>query len=85
MKPLKFKEAHIELNKPASMSAEECGGLWVHRSNQGESISVWTATFWQRVKFLFHGRIWIGVLSGYSQPPIWLDCTKTIFIKPKKK
>lgn len=83
MKPLKFKEAQIELKKPASMTDEECGSLWVHRSNQGECISAWTTSFWNRLKFLFHGKIWIGILSGPTQPPVWLECKKTVFEKVK--
>ncbi len=74
MKPLHFKEATIELKKPASMTDEECGSLFVHQSENGECISLW-----ERLKFLFHGKLWIGVLSGKTQPPVWLDMTETIF------
>lgn len=83
MKPVKFKEATIELQKPLSMTDEECNSLWVHRSENGECISLWAVPFWQRVKFLFHGKLWLGVLSGQTQPPVWLDMTKTVFIKDK--
>jgi len=85
MKAIKFKEAHLELKKPASMTDEECGGLWIHKTKRGECISVWTAPFWTRLKFLFHGKLWLGILSGSTQPPVWLDCRKTIFVYPKKK
>jgi len=81
MKPLHFEEAHIELKKPASMSDEECGSLWVYRSENGECISLWTVPFWKRLKFLFHGKLWLGINSGNTQPPVWLDMTKTVFIK----
>lgn len=84
MKPLYFKEATIELKKPQSMTDDECGSLWVHKS-QGQCISLWTVPFWQRVQFLFHGKLWLGVVSGNTQPPVWLDMTKTIFIKTKDK
>lgn len=84
MKPLKFKEAQIELKKPATMSDEKCSSLWVHRTEDNQCISLWTVPFWQRVKFLFHGKLWLGVLSGKTQPPVWLDMTKTVFIKEKK-
>jgi len=85
MKPLKFKEANVELKKPGNMTDEECTSLFVHRSERGECISLWTTSFWSRLKFLFHGKIWIGVLSGSTQPPIWLDCSKTVFRKTKPK
>lgn len=79
MKPLNFKESNIELKKPSSMTDEECSSLFVHRS-ETECISCWTAPFWERIKFLFHGKIWLGAY-GKSQPPVWLDCTKTVFLK----
>jgi hypothetical protein len=81
MIPLKFKEATIELKKPSSMSDEECGSLFVHQTEDGQCISLWTAPFWTRVKFLFHGKLWLGILSGSTQPPVWLDITETVFIK----
>lgn len=83
MKPKYFKEAQVELKKPSDMTDEECGSLWVHRSTDGECISLWTVSFWERVKFLFHGKLWIGIRSGKTQPPIWLDMTKTVFLKEK--
>jgi len=79
MKPIHFKEAQLKLTKPDSM--EDCGSLWVHNSDN-ECISLWTVPFWQRVKFLFHGNVWLGVHgSSKNQPPVWLDMTKTVFIK----
>lgn len=83
MKPIKFKESTIELSKPESMTADECGSLSIHQTKEGTCISCWEASFWDRVKFLFHGKIWLGVLSGITQPPVWLDCTNTVFIKQK--
>lgn len=80
MKPLEFKEATIELKKPKGMK-EPCGSLFVHQIEDGQCISLWTTSFWERLKFLFHGRLWVGILSGKSQPPIWLDMSKTVFKK----
>jgi len=31
MKPLHFKEATVELKKPASMTDDECGSLFIHQ------------------------------------------------------
>lgn len=80
MEPIFFKEANAELLKPPIMSDKECAPLPIYRENE-TCISCWKASFWQRVKFLFHGKIWLGVLSGETQPPVWVDCTKTVFIK----
>jgi len=81
MKPLKFKEATTNLAKPLSMTDEECGSLYIYQNEKGECISLWTTTFWERLKFLFHGKLWLCVLSGKTQPPVWLDMTKTVFLK----
>lgn len=84
MKPIKFKEATIELKKPSSMTEEQCGSLHIYQNTDGSCISCWTTSFWNRFKFLFHGKIWLGVVSGQTQPPVWIDCTKTIFTQKKK-
>jgi len=85
MKPKHFKESTIELKKPSSMTDEECGSLHIFQDeNSGTCISLWTVSFWDRLKFLFHGHIWLGVLSGSTQPTVWLDCKKTVFTHPKK-
>jgi hypothetical protein len=83
MKPIKFKEATIEIKKPSSMTDEECSSLHIYQNTDGTCISCWTVSFWERMKFLFHGKIWLGILSGKTQPPVWLDCSKTVFINEK--
>ena len=83
MKPINFKESTIELKKPESMTDEDCSNLHICQTDEGTCISCWEASFWQRVKFLFHGKIWLGVCSGLTQPPVWLDCTKTVFTNQK--
>lgn len=79
MIPIEFKEQHIVLQKPSSMTDKECGVLAIFKTEDGQCISKWKASLWDRLKFLFHGTIWLGVHSGETQPPVWLDCTKTIF------
>ena len=34
----------------------------------------------QRFSALIFGKVWLSVLSGQTQPPVWLDCTKSVFI-----
>lgn len=81
MKPLKFKESTVELKKPQSMTDKECGSLFVCQTKDNQCISLWTAPFWKRVQFLFHGKLWLGILSGKTQPPVWLKIEKTAFEK----
>lgn len=81
MRPIKFKEATIELEKPAFLTDEECSSLHIYKTNEGTSVSCWTVSIWARIKFLFHGKIWLGVyVKDKQQPPVWLDCGKTVFI-----
>lgn len=80
MKPIHFKEATIELKKPASMTDEECASMWVWNDGS-QSISCWKMSWKERIKLLFHGRVWVSVLAGKSQPPIWVDPSKTVFKK----
>ena len=84
MKPIKFKEANKNLLKPSSMTDEECSSLWVHTDGK-ECISCWKLTFVDRIKAAVFGRVWISVLSGQTQPPIWLSCSKTVFMKSRKR
>lgn len=84
IKPIDFKESNKVLTRPESMSDEECGSLFVFNDGQ-QNISCWKIPFWTRVKFLFHGKVWLGIVSGKTQPPVWIDVATTVFIKPKKQ
>lgn len=78
MKPVKFKEANAELGKPPSMTDDECGSLPVFKDGK-QCISLWKLSFKERLQVLFFGKIWLGVISGMTQPPVWLDSSKTVF------
>lgn len=80
MKPIKFKEANKNLLKPSSMTDEECSSLWIHTDGR-ECVSCWKLSWKERLAALFHGRVWLCVLSGHTQPPVWLMCTDTVFEK----
>lgn len=78
MKPIEFKEMNRELKKPNNMTDEECTSLYVYTDNV-ICISCWKLSLKERLKALLYGKVWIGVLSGGTQPPIWLDCNRTVF------
>ncbi len=68
IKPVKFEEQNY------TYVAEGCGDLpaWI----DGEQIiSCWKIPFIKRLKMIFTGRIWLGVM-GVSQPPVWLAADK---------
>ena len=80
MYPVKFPEANRNLLKPDNMTNEECGSLWVY-TDGGACISCWKLSWKARLSVLFHGKVWLGVLSGGTQPPVWLTAAKTVFLK----
>lgn len=78
MIPIEFKEQTKVLNKPESMTDEECSSLPVFNDGK-QCISCWQLTFRERLKALLGGKIWLGILSGASQPPVWMSVEKTVF------
>lgn len=80
MKPIKFKEANKDLLKPDGMTDKECGSLPVF-SDGTQCISCWKMSWKQRFSALFRGKVWLSVMSPNTQPPVWLQCYKTPFIK----
>lgn len=70
MKPVRFKESTKVLSAPESMP--ECGEL--HVFNDGKDcISKWKPSFVERIKILFGGCVWLGIMSGDTQPPVFVS------------
>lgn len=42
-------------------------------------ISCWRLSFRERIKALWFGKIWLGIYSGQTQPPVWLSCDENVF------
>jgi len=78
MKPIDFPESNKRLTKPKTMTDKQCGPLQVY-CDGGRCISLWKLTFWERLKALRYGRIWLYVYGGKTQPPVNLSVDKTIF------
>jgi len=78
MKPIPFPQANKTLTKPEGMTDEECGELQVLNA-EGQCISCWKMTWRERISALLCGKVWLGVLSGYTQPPVWLICEASPF------
>ena len=84
-RPTSFPESNKTLTKPDSMTDAECSSLPVYTDGR-ECISCWKLPLRQRLAALFFGRVWLSVLTGTgTQPPVWIDCAKTVFIKETKK
>ena len=76
MKPIKFKEMTTELNKPDSMTQRQCESLPVLQYNNNTCISCWKLSIWDKIKVIFTGKIWLGVHSGKTQPPVYIVVDK---------
>lgn len=72
MKPIDFPQSTKVLQRPSTMTEQECQSL--HVWNDGKQcVSCWKLSFKERMKVLFNGKVWLGVLSGKTQPPVFLS------------
>lgn len=78
MKPIDFAEQNKTLTKPVDMTDEECGSLPVYNDGS-QSVSCWRLSWRERISALWHGRIWLQVYAGHTQPPVSLTAARTIF------
>ncbi len=57
MEPIKFKGFNSEFAK----DQPEYGTLPALKTEDGQVISCWKFTTWERIRILFNGRIWLHV------------------------
>lgn len=70
MHPVGFKESNFVLGKPADMTDEECDQLPVFRDGV-HCISCWKLSPEEMELIHKTGCVYIGVMSGGTQPPIF--------------
>ena len=78
MRPIKFREQTRVLLKPSGMTDEECKSLPVY-TDGNRCVSCWRLSFFERIRVLFSGTIWLIVHSGKTQPPVKMICGEKIF------
>lgn len=61
------------------MAESECQSLPVW-SDGKQCVSCWKPTFKERLNILFTGKVWLGVLSGKTQPPVFV-AGESVFAK----
>ena len=80
MKPIDFPQSTKVLQRPETMTDAECTSL--HVWNDGKQcISKWRPTMWERIKILFGQDIWLGVIAGKTQPPVFIAAER-VFEEP---
>lgn len=72
MKPIDFKQSTKVLQRPSTMVESECQSLPVWCDGK-QCVSCWKPTFKERLNVLFRGKVWLGVLSGKTQPPVFIS------------
>jgi len=63
--------ANLTLGAPRGMTDDECSSLRV-QCDGTQTLSRWALTWRERVAVLFGADVWLCVLAGNSQPPVWL-------------
>lgn len=83
MKPIDFKQSTKVLQRPSTLPESKCQSLPVWNDGT-QCVSCWNATFAERLAILFTGKVWLGVMSGKSQPPVFVSGTKVFEGTPLK-
>ena len=71
MKPIDFEQSTKVLQKPGTLSDAQCGALPVWCDGK-QCVSCWKPSFKERINILFGGNVWLGVMSGKTQPPVFV-------------
>jgi hypothetical protein len=80
MTPTAFAEQNKTLTKPEGVTDEECRSLPVYNDGM-QSVSCWRMSWRERLSALWHGKIWLQIYAGRTQPPVSLTAARTIFAK----
>ena len=72
MKPIDFKQSTKVLQRSADMTDDECSSLHVW-SDGTQCVSCWKPSLSERISLVFGGKVWLGVASGSTQPPVSLS------------
>jgi hypothetical protein len=81
MKPASFKHSNKTLQPSGARYSENVSGveplqIW---TDGEQCVSCWKMNWKERLIALILGRVWIAVLSGETQPPIYAEVGKNYF------
>lgn len=71
MIPIEFRESNITLNRPASMTEEECRSIRAHLSHQDGCavvVTCWQPSHEDMASIAAGNPIWLHVMSAYHPP-----------------
>lgn len=78
MEPKEFPQVNRRLAAPAGMTPEQVGTLPIFSDGQ-YCVSLWQMTWQERLSALWHGHVWLYVMTGNTQPPVALEVTHDLF------
>ncbi len=72
MRAVDFPERNKVLQKPKGATDEECFDLEIF-TDGSQCVSCWELNKEELELIQKTGRIYLGILSGQTQPPVWLS------------
>jgi hypothetical protein len=76
MQFVEFPQVNKRLGPPKGMSAAQCGTLPVYADGRS-CISCWVLSPEEIEHLVLNGgRIWLGIMSGETQPPVFVSATE---------
>ena len=80
MTPIPFREQNITYNPPEGME-DKCDALPAFRG-EGQVISCWHLTLWERIKLLLTGRLWFSVIGNGRRLSGWAWIARSFVNNP---
>jgi hypothetical protein len=82
MKPIGFPESNKTLQPSGQTYSENVKAvkplpIW---SDGEQCVSCWRPSWRERLAILIYGRVWIAALTGHTQPPIYIEGSRTYFV-----
>lgn len=72
MKPIDFKQSTKVLQRSSEVTDDGRSSLHVW-SDGMQCVSCWKPSLSERISLVFGGKVWLGVASGSTQPPVFLS------------
>jgi hypothetical protein len=83
-KPIPFDEQNKILRppsaKPDGMTIIDLP-VW---SDGTQCVSCWKLSLKERVMALLFGKVWVALLSGHTQPPVYIEACDTYFTRKEE-
>jgi hypothetical protein len=76
--PIRFEHQTVELQAPEGAKGVAPLPVW---TDGRQVVSCWKLSWRERLSALLFGRVWVAVLSGHTQPPVFIRAVRTFLRK----